>query len=177
MKFRWVLFLFPSLLFSAQVITEHPYVSCEEFLLKREMKIYKDPSLFMPNLNMLYTDPKAGWAELLKENPLLTTVKGGQRLMRLGPAREFKNFGPVARIYEMNDPRFLPKYQQGKKSQREIKNPMIVPVKICGAGDAYSDSLGFVLEADLKLAQVAEETENSVMPPSTVGNPIPKLKP
>ena len=39
--------------FSAQVISERSHSSCEEFLLMRELKIYKDPTIFLPNLSLI----------------------------------------------------------------------------------------------------------------------------
>lgn len=168
--------MLPAVLFGTQVITEQNTVSCEELFLKRELKIYKDPSLFLPNLAMLYTNPKKGWDELLKESPLLTSVKGSFRLMRLGPSREFNHFGGIERLYELTDSNFRPRLHEMKNKEWKVKNPMIIPIKVCGLNDSYTDTLGFILESDLALAQTAEENENAAMPPSTVGNPIPKLK-
>lgn len=170
------LILFPALVFGTQVISEQSHVSCEEFSLKRELKVYKDPSLFLPNLSQLYTNPKLGWEELLKESPLLTTVKGSFHMMRLGPVREFSNFGGIERLYELSDPSFRPRLKEGKNHEWKVKKPLMIPIKVCGMNDAYSDSLGFVLQSDLAQAQIAEDSENAAMPPSTVGNPIPKLK-
>ncbi len=170
--------MFSSLIFAAQtqVLTEYTHVSCEEFALKRELPIYKDPSLFLPFVDLLEKDPKAGWEALSKESPLLTTVKGSQHFMRLGPARDFSNFGDIAKIYEVNDRRFIPRWVHFKNEPAKLKNSRIVPVKICGMGAAYTDTLGFILESDLETALKAEAAENAAMPPSTVGNPIPKLK-
>ena len=134
--------------------------------------------MFLPNLDLLHFDSKMGWEALSKENPLLTTVKGNFHLMKLGPAREFnlKGFGGIERLYELSDPMFKPKWREQKNHTWKMKKPLIIPIKVCGVSDAYSDFVGFVLQEELKLAQIAEESENAVMPPSTVGNPIPKLK-
>lgn len=171
-----LLLFFPAFLFGTQIIVENSHAFCEEINLKRELKIYKDPSLFLPNLSLIYSNPRKGWKELLNENPLLTSLNGSVHLMRLGPPREFKNFGAIARLYELSEPRFKPKFKENEKQEREIKNQVIVPIKICGVSDPYSDSLGFVLVSDLNLAQTSEDSENAVLPTSTLGNPIPKLK-
>lgn len=154
--------------FSAQIVSEIPHVACEEVKLYKELKVYKDPSLFLPELSHIYADPEHGWEDLLRENPLLTAVKGTIRIMRLGPEREFKNFGAIAKLYELSEPKLRKKLRGKNKSQ------LIIPVKICG-GDAYVDSMGFVLAEELKSAQV-EVYEPGVLPPSTLGNPIPNLR-
>lgn len=151
---------------AATIVSENPHVSCQEMKFYKELKVYKDPSLFLGNLSEIYSDPSVGWERLMKENPLLTSIKGTVQVMKLGPEREFKNFGAIARIYELADPKF--------RTDHKTLNPKIVPVKFCG-GDAYSDTMGFVLVNDLKNAQI-EEVEPGVLPPSTVGNPIPKLR-
>lgn len=157
--------------YGAQIVSENPHVSCQELKLYKDLKVYKDPSLFLGNLSEIYTDPSVGWDRLLKENPLLTTIKGTVQVMKLGQEREFKNFGAIARIYEIADPKF--KTAEGVGGKKVQQSPKIIPVKICG--DAYGDTMGFVLVADLKNAQI-EELDPGVLPPSTVGNPIPKLR-
>lgn len=167
-----VFLLFSLVSHAAHIVSEIPHVSCQEVKLYKELKIYKDPSLFLGNLSEIYADPSVGWEKLMKENPLLTTIKGTVNLMKLGPERDFKNFGAIARIYEVADPQFR---HVGKEEAKGAvpKDPKIVPVKICA--DAYAETMGFVLVSDLKNAQM-EEFDPSVLPPSTVGNPIPKLR-
>lgn len=162
---------------AVQIVTESPNVACEELQLAKELRIYKDPTLFLANLGMIYADPTQGWESLMEESPLLTTVKGRVQVMRLGKAREFRNFGGISRLYESVDPRLkAPKKRMGTKGPELLNPTMIIPIKVCGgAYDAYKDSLGFVVATDLRDAQ-QEEYEDGQMPPSTVGNPIPKLR-
>jgi hypothetical protein len=168
--------LFTSISFAAQIVPEVPHVACEEFQLARELKIYKDPTLFLSNLNLIYTDPQAGWESLMVENPLLTSVKGTVRIMKLGNEREFKNFGAIAKIYELAEPKLKPKAKTVNGQEIE-KSTMIIPIKVCGGqNDPYADTLGFVLVSDLKNAQIEEQVEGGSMPPSTSGHPIPKLR-
>ena len=46
----------------------------------------------------------------------------------------------------------------------------------CMPDDAYLNTLGFVLLSDLKEAQKNKRDVRGFLPPSTKGNPIPKLK-
>ena len=154
-------------IFSIQVVTDSPNVVCRELKLHREVRVYKDPTLFLSNLNLIYTDPAAGWDALMEESPVLTTLKGEVQLMQLGPPRDFRGFDAIAKLYELAEPRL---------EVRDAKGPSrIIPVKICGHNQPYTDALGFVLEADVKLAQ-KEELEGRGLPPSTYPNPIPKLQ-
>ena len=65
------------------VVGEHK-PTCREIQLNSELRVYKDPSLFLSNAGMLATDPDAGIDSLMDENPLLTTVQRSVRLMVLG---------------------------------------------------------------------------------------------
>ena len=89
-----------------EIVNENPHAACEEYVISRELPIYKDPNIFLSNLGLIYSDPKTGWATLMDETPLLTSLRGIVHLMRLAPAREFKNFGAIARIDELADPSF-----------------------------------------------------------------------
>lgn len=172
---KWfLLFLVSFTAHAAHIVSENSHLSCEELKIFKELRVYKDPSLFLGNLSEIYSDPSVGWERLMKENPLLTTIKGAVQVMRLGPEREFKNFGAIAKIYELADPQFKKKGEKSSNPSSNPMNPKIVPIKICG-GDAYGETMGFVLVSDLKKAQV-EEFEPGVLPPSTVGNPVPKLR-
>lgn len=159
---------------AVQVVTEGSIVGCEEIRLNRELKVYKDPSLFVGNLSLIYTDPELGWEKLMEETPLLTSIAGTVHLVRLGPPRAFKNFGAVAKLYELAEPKFRVKKEDGTKVP--VVHPMIVPIQICGQGEAYTDSLGFVLQTELEEAQRAV-FENGSMPPSGGRNPIPVWRP
>lgn len=163
---------------AVQIVTESPNVVCEELQLAKELRVYKDPTLFLANLGMIYADPAHGWQTLMEESPLLTTVKGKVQIMRLGKPREFRNFGGISRLYQTMDPRLKAPQRPaaGQKGPQLIDPTMIIAVKICGgAYEAYKDSLGFVVASDLREAQ-QEDYEDGQMPPSTVGNPIPKLR-
>jgi hypothetical protein len=177
---RWVLaiLVFSYAAFSAQVISEKQRSTCEEFLLMRELKIYKDPTLFLPNLSLIYSHPRLGWESLMNESPLLTTLKGTVHFMILGEPQEFRNFGAISKVYELADSKFIPRptatpvppTRKGAHASL-TQGPNIIPIKICG--DSYGDTLGFVLESDLKIAQT-DERDGTVLPPSTRKNAIPK---
>jgi hypothetical protein len=162
-----VLFLF--LLFSAslnavELVSERGAgSSCQELTVKRELKVFKDPTLFLPNLGLIMADPKVGWYRLMQETPLLMVLTGRVKLTKLGEAREFKNFGVIARLYELAEPR-LRLVDPEVSKQPLVK---IVPVQICGEG-----VLGFVLESDLRLATEGLKAEKG-LPPSIYPNPIP----
>lgn len=154
--------------YAAQIVTDGSHAACEEFRFVKELKLFKDPTLFLSNLSVIYQDPATGWESLMHENPLLTTLRGTVHLMKLGPELEFKNFGAIARIYELAEPKL-------RMSESREKHAKIVPVKVCGSNEPYGDTLGFVLVSDLKSAQI-EDQEGASMPPSTLPNPIPKLR-
>lgn len=174
---QWIVFAFLSFgvnVRALQVASEYDHAACEEFQLAKELRVYKDPSIFVGNLGQMYNDPRQGWATLMNETPVLTTLEGTVHLMKLASASEFKNFGVISRLYEFADPRFKARDKsnavlKGKSAAR----PMVVPVKICGT--SYSDSIGFVFLSDLDKA-MQEERDPKVMPPSVYPNPIPILK-
>ncbi len=138
---------------------------CETFQALRELRVFKDPTLFLPNVQEIQQDPKLGWEKLLKESPLHNSFKGPVRLARVGPVTEFKNFGAIARLYELVEPRLrLVDLDTGAR----LKVTRIIPVQVCDQG-----TLGFVLEEDLLRATLKEEFEGEGMPPSVYPNPIP----
>lgn len=164
----FLLFALPSFAESVDIVSDMDEVFCEEYLFHKELRVYKDPSLFMELLNDILDNPKLGWKRLLSENPLLTSLQGTTFLMRLGLPRPFKGFGEIAALYEMADPRFK---KEVAESPQKVPVPNVVPVRVCGLGSAYSETLGFVIESDLEDAQI-EEKKNGRRPPTTLGNPI-----
>ncbi len=154
--------------YGVDVVTENGAADCETFVAHRELRVYKDPTLFLPNISQIMADPKVGWQRLMSERPLLNSFRGSVSLARLGKAREFKNFGMIARLYELAEPRLRMMGEDGK-IRPSVK---IVPVQICGQG-----TLGFVLEEDLRRAAIDEDVElGNVMPPSVYPNPVPDWK-
>jgi hypothetical protein len=154
----------------AQIVTDGDRASCELVQAHKDLRIFKDPSLFLPMLALLYRDPATGWKELQRENPLLTTVRGPVYLMRLGGPTGFKNYGAIARFYEAIEPRLRMQPQEGG-----FTGPTpIVPVLLCGESDAYRNSMGFVIASDLRNVQQEDQREGG-LPPSVYPNPIPKL--
>jgi len=162
-----------------EIVTENGHnPSCEEFRFNRDLRVYKDPSLFLGALSLFERDPRMGWENLMRENPLMTTLRGSAQIILLGPAREFKNFGLVAKLYETVEPRLklqeIPSTEvipsasgRGKNVVQKIKKTgaLILPVMICGDSDAYRNSLGFVLESDFKSAQL-DVNGTASLPPS-----------
>ncbi len=164
--------------------------SCEEFRISRELRIYKDPSLFMGSLSLIYQDPVVGWEKLMGENPLLTTLRGTAQLLRLGPPTEFKNFGFIAKLYESVEPKLrlqeiIPRAIEMKhgpsvkiKPERAKKYSaaQIVPVMLCGDSDAYRNTMGFVLQSDLTASQL-DANGGNILPPSVHSIPEWKSRP
>lgn len=131
-----------------EVISEAKQGRCETFDLVEELHVYKDPTLFLTTLNTMLIDPDRGWHQLMDESPLLTTVTGEVRMMRLGEPRRFKNFGPITRLYSVVEPRL-----RIRRPEKGAQTPWIVPITFCGERDPYHNTLGFVLVADLEQAQ------------------------
>jgi hypothetical protein len=156
---------------AVQIVTENPNPACEELHLAKALKLYKDPTLFLSAVTTADTEPDA-----FGDSPLLTSLKGTVQLMRLGPPHEFRNFGAIAKVYELAEPKLRGvTARKNEKDERVIASPLIVPVKVCGDNQPYSDTLGFVLLSDLRDAQV-EDYEPGSLPPSTYPNPIPSLR-
>jgi len=146
---------------------------CEEIPLAGELPIYKDPFLFLPNLSLAMKDPDWQWENLSEEPPLLTTLTGRVRLIRLASPTPFKNFGVISRLYEIAEPRLKPKNIRRNWEEKGQKNkvaPLIVPIQICGEG-AYGGTFGFVLLADLEAKP--RKRSGFGLPPSTLKNPVP----
>ena len=163
-----------------EIVSEQgPTARCEELRIGRELRIYKDPSLFLGALSLIFKDPHLGWDNLMRENPLLTTLRGTAQLLRLGPPREFKNFGFVAKLYENVEPRLrleeVPSSELSKKNKgKRYAAAEIVPVMLCGDSDAYRNTMGFLLVSDMKAAQAEAGAGGGSMPPSV--NSIPEWK-
>ncbi len=164
---------------AVQIATTKPNLDCRGITLSRDLNIFKDPSLFIGVQGLLYSDPEKGKEALWEESPLLTTVTGRFQYMPFDPI-EFRGFGEIAKLYERMEPRLKPQAQasrQNGKGNHLYQPTMILPIKICGdEHSSYRDTIGFVLVSDLKEAQKPIELEDGSMPPSTYGNPIPKLK-
>jgi hypothetical protein len=145
---------------------------CEEFSLNYDLPVYKDPTIFLSALKDRARERDMGLDSMATESPLLTTVTGKVSFMRLGPEQPFKNFGDIARLYELSDPRIRLRTKPGSTERA----PLIVPVMFCGAtAGAYSDTLGFILLNDLREAQKLRSAKGS-LPPSGYPNPIPEYK-
>ncbi|MEZ4750071.1 MAG: hypothetical protein R3B54_05425 [Bdellovibrionota bacterium] len=122
-----------------------------EFNAKSELNIYKDPSMFLPELAEIHADPLSGWESLQENTPLLTTVEGPVCLIQWAAVTPFKNFGLVSYLYQLADSRLKSPVTAATFGESA---PLIVPVQLCG-GSAYSHSFGFVLQQDLEAVQHA----------------------
>jgi hypothetical protein len=156
------------------IINENPHLACQKLDLYRELSVYKDPTLFLSDLQLITADPGRGWKQLLSENPLLTRLHGAVQLMQLGPARPFKSFGAISKVYRAADPRVDWGDDVSMGEEPKSHPPLVVPIEICGT-DAYNSTLGFVVESQLKDAQ-KYDPRSSALPPSVYPNPIPVLK-
>lgn len=153
---------------AAELMVEPQLTHELELELRGELDVYKDPSLFLPQVAEVYRDPDLHWDVLKHEKPHLTTVSGPTCLRKLGPPTRFRDFGLVTRLYEAADPRL----RLAGKGPDKGRSPLIVPVQLCG-NTRYKDTLGFVLASDLEQA-LHPPGEAVGMPPSTKGNPIPE---
>ncbi|MCB9253866.1 MAG: hypothetical protein H6617_04225 [Bdellovibrionaceae bacterium] len=165
---RRILFLFLLILSVGASATEvaTPFkVRRLEINARRELNVYKDPSMFLPDLGEIHADPLSGWESLMENTPLLTTVEGPVCFLQLAAATPFKNFGLVSYLYQLADSRLKSPVTAATFGEA---TPMIVPVQLCGES-AYSDSLGFVLEEDLKAVQQARVERG--LPPTVSTQP------
>jgi hypothetical protein len=121
----------------AELSVEKKFQKCEEFYFVKDLPVYKDPSTWEMDQKKKI------------ESPLLTTLKGTQRFMKVNDGFFVKSFLDKSELLKM------------------------FPVKICGPG-AYTDTLGFVFEKDFVYAQI-DESRAKQLPPSTKNNPIPKF--
>ncbi len=130
---------------------------CEFIPLFQELRVYKDPSLFLPSISLLYVDPIRGWDELRHQRPLMTTFTGSIDLMQLPPEMDFSGLISVAALTEL--------YQRAEPKLRNSASARIIRVRICeGTQGSYADALGFVLVDDLKIA--SQDTRKMGLPPS-----------
>jgi hypothetical protein len=167
--FLFLLLSLGSPIFAMEVVGENGgQAACTAFVAHRELKVFRDPKFFLPYLRWILADPKIGWEKLTKESPLRSTLLGPVSLKILGEPREFKNFGVVARFYELAEPRL--KIAEGEWSQGASEK--IVPVQICGD----DGGLGFVLKSDLEKSRTQEEKAGEGMPPSILPNPVPVFR-
>lgn len=153
--------------------TQLPPGTCQHFEFFRPLTVFKDPTLFMSDLGLLTSNPGQGWKTMKQESPILTELKGDTRLVQLGPAREFKNFGAIARLYEAAEPRLKLASPKRDAKGKLIKNAaaLVIPIQVCGSS-AYNSTLGFVMEEDFKKAQ-QYDNRSATLPPSVYPNPVP----
>ena len=151
-----------------------PIGVCQLLDLAGELPLYKDPTMFLSYMAQLQEDPEEGWFLLEKESPLLSPLTGKVGLRRLGDPVEFSDFGLVGRFYELAEPRL--QARTGSVKGKQGKRAKVVPVAVCGKGQPYAGTMGFVLLVDLEDALHVERDEDAGMPPSTLKNPIPRLE-
>ena len=120
---------------------------CEQVTLHQNLQVYKDPSLFRQNP---------------EESPLLGTFIGQVSIQRLGEPVEFNNL-----IF------FSSRHPIAEGDSNSGVDNRIIPVRMCDS--AYKDTLGFIVESDLTMAQ-KEVRKRGYLPPSVYPNPIPKLE-
>lgn len=153
----------------SELKTEKPtYGNCVTWPpLFEEVPVYRDPSFFLPNLILLKSDPAYGWKALMRENPQMTSLSGKVQVTVLAEEREFKNFGDIAALYESVEPRLR------MRPQKSDRPTMILPIRICGPNNPYSESIGFVLVEDLERAKRPSGKGGGGLPPSVAPNPVP----
>lgn len=149
---------------------------CEEFILHKELRVYKDPSLFIEIIGRMYNEPHLDWQNLANENPVLTTLEGVVYFMKLGAPSEFKSFGAISKLYQLAEPK-LKSGQHDGKGLNQQKNgawkAMVVPIRICGS--SYTGSYGFVLLSDFQ-ESLKDDVSSAGLPPSVHPNPVPGKK-
>ena len=141
-----------------EIVTGRANAPCRTHTFYRPVPVYRDPSLFLGSFAAYVADPSRGLSQLLRERPLLTKLSGKASLREVGEPRAFRSFPIIQQMYGDVDRRFL--------SDEALR---IVSVVLCGEGEPYRDTLGFVLESDLGKAEWPEEG----LPPSIEPNPIP----
>jgi hypothetical protein len=144
-----------------EIVSGKEAAPCHMRTFFRPLAIYRDPSLFLGSFAAYVADPARGIDALLRERPLLTMLSGRVSLREVGEARAFRSFPVIQQMYGDLDRRFL-----------SAEAPTTVPVVLCGDGDAYRDTLGFVLKADLDKAEWPDDG----LPPSIEPNPVPAWK-
>lgn len=153
-----------------QVVTDGAKPIRKEVQLRQDLPVYRDPSLFLPNLDLIDSDPLQGWDTLLDEPPLLTTLTGAVCLELLAKPAPFKNFHHLVKLYGIESTSKA-SVETESPLEPEKRSPLMIPVKLCD--DTYSDTLGFVFESDLVRAET--QSSDGSLPPSTLANPIPIL--
>ncbi len=146
----------------------HPHI-CSEVDLKKELRVFKDPTLFVGILSQIYAEPREGIESLKEESPLRMVVKGKVKV-RFEELQMMHNYGPISKLYEFVEPRLKKSRLPNGKDREPIR-----AVTFCGE-DADSYSVGFVLEKDLQAA-LKDDLDLNQMPPSTPGNEIPRYSP
>lgn len=146
-----------SSVFGIEMVSESPK-PCEKVVAPKKvgLKFFKDPNLW-------------SWEESVG-SPLLTTLSGEIEIERLSQPFPLKHIKELSRLFD--HPNLLGSSQDIKPSNSPI--PQVIYIKICSG--VYQDSVGFILEENLNLSQTETLNESGNMPPSTLGNPIPRLK-
>jgi hypothetical protein len=144
-----------------EIVSGKEAAPCRMRTFFRPLAIYRDPSLFLGSFAAYVADPARGIDALLRERPLLTMLSGSVYLREVGEPRVFRSFPVIQQMYGDLDRRFL-----------SLEAPTTIPVVLCGEGDAYRDTLGFVLKADLDKAEWPDDG----LPPSIEPNPVPAWK-
>lgn len=135
---------------------------CRDFQFYRPVTVFKEPSLFVSNLNRILIDPEQGMKDLMKESAVLTSLSGIVKV-KLGRPETFKNFNAISKIYEVADPRLQ------VDNEFPDGSAVIHMLQMCKTGE-----IGFVLQQDVEDAQRMRRGPQS-LPPSTKANPIPQL--
>lgn len=135
---------------------ELPIGTCTEIRLgrDRELPIYKDFTV----LGLIDLDPKQ--SHRMAERPLLGSFSGVLFINRLGPARRLKNLAFLSSVVERRDKAVSPE-------------SLFVPAMLCGE-NSYQGSLGYLELGALRAAR--EDDFGDQLPPSTLSNPIPRLR-
>lgn len=154
---------------AVQIVTDGSNPYCEQVSLLSSLRVYRDPALILESVKLFEADSSQGWDAMLDESPVLTTLStGAVHIMRLGKPRPFKHYSEIEQVYELADPKM-----RAEDRSKVRGNPLIVPIKICGA-ESYNDTLGFVFLSDLtRSQQLVSETGIASLPPSTPNHPVP----
>jgi hypothetical protein len=157
-------------LWAVQIVTDGSNPYCEEVSLLTPLRIYRDPALILESVKLLGLDGSLGWDAMLDESPVLTTLgTGAVHIMKLGKPQPFKHYSEIESVYELADLKLRARDRSTSKG-----NPLIVPIKICGA-ESYNDTLGFMFVSDWNRSQQLPMTVegDSTLPPSTLSHPVP----
>lgn len=145
--------------FAVDIVNDDPNARCEYVELFEEVRVYRDPSLFLADLQEELTLRKHRPRRI--DDIVRTSLNGKVAIIKIGKPYPFKNFSALSRLYEKADPRL--------KSRAGAKPSLVQDIQVCSEG-AENSAVGFVVKEDFEQAKIYRHKE-ATLPPSV--NEIP----